>query len=188
MMVRLDIPWDRYALIAELAERLEGQSPQFGKTAMQKMIYLLQEVFHINCGYSFDLYTYGPFAPQVLQDVDVVEHIGGVVVHPVRSRLGGYEIRPGERVDSLRKKALEFIDRQDVKRAITALVDEFGHLSAKDLELRSTIVYVQRDLMRLSKLPSADELVDTVKRIKPKFAEVDIRAAFEELRARHYLE
>jgi uncharacterized protein YwgA len=187
MIVRLNIPWHRYALIAELSRRLQGRSPQFGKTAVQKMIYLLQEVFRVNCGYNFDLYTYGPFAAQILQDVDVAESIGGVSVHPVGSRSGGYEIRPGERLDSLRQKASEFLDRTDVQKAIVALIDEFGHLSAKELELRSTIVYVQRDLARQAEPPSPDEVINIVKRIKPKFADVEIRAAFGELRQKSYV-
>lgn len=188
MKVSLEIPWQRYALIAELAKRLEGRCPQFGKTALQKMVYLLQEVYHIDCGYDFELYTYGPFASKLLQDLDLVEHIDGVTVHPVNSLMGGYVINPGEKFDVVRKKGLGFLDRQDVEKAISSLVDDFGDYSAKDLELRSTIIYVQRDFMRQGRRPSADEVNHIVKQVKPKFSDHEIRAAVDELKQKNYIE
>ena len=52
----------RQQLPLELAGRLEGQSPQFGKTAFMKMAYLLQELYGVPLGYRFSLYTYGPYS------------------------------------------------------------------------------------------------------------------------------
>ena len=45
MNTTVNIPWNRYALTAELAKRLDGLSPQFGKTALQKVVFFLQEVY-----------------------------------------------------------------------------------------------------------------------------------------------
>jgi uncharacterized protein YwgA len=188
MKVSLDIPWQRYALIAELAQRCEGKCPQFGKTVLQKMVYLLQEVFHIDCGYDFDIYAYGPFTPQLLQDLDLVEHTGAVKIHPVVSMTGGYEISPGGQAAALIEKGSDFLNKGEVKKAIETLVDEFGHFWAKDLELRSTIIFVQRDSQKQGKLLSADDIVEIVKQIKPKFTNAEIRDAVEELKAKKYLE
>ena len=40
-------PWERYGLIVELTGRIQNVSSQFGKTAMQKMVYLLQVVYEM---------------------------------------------------------------------------------------------------------------------------------------------
>jgi len=187
MTVSLDIPWQRYSLITKLAQCCEGKCPQFGKTALQKMVYLLQEVFHIDCGYDFELYAYGPFASQLLQDLDLVEHTGAVKIQPVKFRAGGYKIIPSSQADALIEKGMKFLSQKDVKKAIESLINEFGHLWAKDLELRATIIFVQRDYQRQEKYLSSDKLEDIIKQIKPKFPVTEIRAAIEELSAKQYL-
>ena len=58
----------RLSLPAVLARRLEGRSPQFGKTVLMKFAYLLQEIYGIPLGYRFSLYTYGPYSKEVLAD------------------------------------------------------------------------------------------------------------------------
>ena len=81
----------RQQLPLELAIRLEGTSPQFGKTAFMKMAYLLQELYEVPLGYRFSLYTYGPYSAEVLADLEYaklrkrveVEYWG---IHKVDSR------------------------------------------------------------------------------------------------------
>jgi len=188
MKVSLDIPWQRYALIAELTKQCQEKCPQFGKTVLQKMVYLLQEVFHIDCGYDFDIYAYGPFTPQLLQDLDLVEHIGAVKIYPVASMSGGYEIKPGDQAAHLIEKGSDFLQKYEVKKAIETLVDEFGCFRAKDLELRSTIIFVQRDFQKHGKPLSAAGLIEIVKQLKPKYTDLEIQEAIEELRKKRYLE
>lgn len=188
MKVSLDIPWQRYALIAELTRRCEGRCPQFGKTVLQKLMYLLQEIFHIECGYDFDIYAYGPFTSQLLHDLDIVEHAGAVKVRHVISMLGGYEIVPAEQADTLIEKGSEFLNREEVRRAIDILVNEFGHFSAKALELRSTIIYVHRESQRQDKSPTTNDIMNIVKQIKPKFTNEEIRNAIKDLKTKNYLE
>ena len=75
----------RRQLPLELARRLEGVSPQFGKTVFMKLAYLLQELYEVPLGYRFTLYTYGPYSPEVLADLEYarlrrqvsVEYLGG---------------------------------------------------------------------------------------------------------------
>jgi len=188
MNISLNIPWQRYALIAELAMRLNNKCPQFGKTVLQKMVYLFQEIFKIDCGYNFELYSYGPFNSQLLNDLDYVEHIGGVTVSHVDYRKGGFQINPGEKVDFFREKGKDFLNSPGVGEALTRLVDEFGGFGASDLELRSTIVYVERELRDQGSIPGVKMVTQVVKNIKPKFSEEDIRATIDELRSKNYFE
>ncbi len=183
-----NIPWKRYGLIAELAARLENKSPQFGKTSLQKMVYLLQEVFGVDCGYAFEFYTYGPFTSQLLQDLDLVEHMGGVSVRPVLSNNWGYEIHPGEKSELIRKKAADFLNAPGVSGGISTLVGEFGNYWAKDLELRSTVVYVERDFKRRDERSSTRETIRVVKQLKPKFSNDEIHEVVDELKSKKYIE
>ena len=179
--MKVNIPWNRYALIAELADRLQDRSPQFGKTVLQKMVYLLQELYGVDCGYRFDLYMYGPFSAELLQDLDLVESVGGVSVVPVISGMGGYQIRPGARNQALREKAKDFLLSEKISDALNKLVEEFGGYWAKDLELRSTILYVARDLKRSSGAVSQADLARIVKEIKPKFQDAEVQQAINEM-------
>lgn len=184
MNVELGIPWKRYALIAELVSRLEKISPQLGKTALQKLVYLLQEIYGIEAGYDFELYTYGPYTSRLLQDLDQVEALEGVKVSLVASALGGYSISPGEKNKELRKKADKFLSSEKVKAGIDRLIKEFGNLWAKDLELRSTIVYAVRNN---SVLYEYNELAELVHEIKPKFSKAEIESVVNELKSRDYI-
>jgi len=47
MRLALDIPWYRYALIVALAEKMQGKGYWFGKTALQKLVYLLGAIYKV---------------------------------------------------------------------------------------------------------------------------------------------
>jgi len=186
-MDSLPIPWNRYGIIAELACRLKGASPQFGKTALQKSVYLLQALYGVDCGYDFSLYAYGPFCSDLLGDLDTTGTLGGVQVHALGWGLDGYQIEPGPRSDAIREKAKAFLGDATVQDALARLREDFGHFLAKDLELRSTIVYADRDLGRNGDQPSRDELARTVQQIKPRFSPKSIDAAIAELEGKGFL-
>ncbi len=182
----IDIPWNRYALIAELADRFKNACPQFGKTALQKMVYLLQELYGVKGSYGFSLYTYGPFSSQLLQDLDFVDTAKGVDVCAV-SGTRGYLILPGEQNRAIREKAKDFLSKPEVQKALDTLVADFGGYWAKDLELRSTIVYVDRDANRTGKPLTRDELVQMVSEIKSHFSKEEICQAVAELEFKGYI-
>lgn len=179
MKTDFEIPYDRYALIAELAQR----SSSLGRTALQKKIYLLQALFDMKLGYDFSLYTYGPFTSEILSDLDAAEAIGAVRVNNVASGYGGYEIKPGEESSRVASKAKSFLDENRIK--LDQLFNEFGDYNAKDLELRATIVFVDKDLKILGHPP--DEVLDTVREIKPGFSIEQIKKAATELAQKDYI-
>lgn len=178
----LTIPWLRYALIPELAEKLNEVSTQFGKTALQKVVFLLQEVYGLDCGYDFTLYSYGPFDSQLLGDLDLVESWGCVKVESVKSSMGGFRIVPTEEAKKIRDKAKSFLDAETTHAAIEALIRDYGGKSARELELRATLIYVDKDWKQRSfNFPSRNELYKTVHEIKPKFSDTDMNTAIDEL-------
>lgn len=187
MDITFSIPWKRYALIAELAKRLDGVNPQFGKTALQKLVFFLQEIYGINCGYEFELYSYGPFDSQLLGDLDLVEHWGAVAVTRVNNSFGGYHIRPMKNVDSIRNRAKEFLGDTKTKKAIKDLVSTYGAMTARDLELRATTVYVSLSLRDKSESCSKEEICALVSQIKPKFDKLEIENVILELSKRNHI-
>lgn len=72
--------WDQYSLMAELALKLEGVSPQFGKTVLQKLVYILQAIFRVPCGYGYILYNYGPYSEELADDLSFFASMDGVRV------------------------------------------------------------------------------------------------------------
>jgi len=188
MKFTIDIPWKRYALIAELAKRLDAVSPQFGKTALQKLVFFLQEVYGVDCGYDFELYSYGPFDSQLLGDLDLVEHWGCVSIESVNAMFGGYRIRPTDKVDAVRSKATDFLDDEHTKAALNNLVEAYGSMTARDLELQATTVYVERNLRAKGKPIKKKEVCRIVSQIKPKFTSMEIENALLELSERKHIQ
>lgn len=178
------ISWENYGLIAELAHRLKNKRLQFSKTALQKLIFLLQELFGINCGYRFDFYIYGPYCSDIEIDLSLVESWGGINIYPVASYYGGYNISPGKNNKAVRDMAKPFLTDHKKKNALDNLIKEFGGLSAKELELISTIVYVAKTEKDISK----EKLLDIVKSLKPSFSEIEILDAITSLQNKKFLQ
>jgi uncharacterized protein len=181
----IEFSWKRYALIAELAKRLNNKCPQFGKTALQKLVFFLQEVYGVDCGYDFQLYSYGPYDAQLLADLDLVEAWGYVSIRQINA---GFEIRPTKKVDLLRNKASDFLKDPKTAKSLKSLVSNYGNMSARELELRATTVYVEQDFRDKREIPSARQLLDIVGSIKPKFSTQDIEKAIDELKKRAHIQ
>ncbi len=174
------VPWNRYALVTELVEQAHDVSPQLGKTAVQKLMYLLDELYRVDTGYEFGLYTYGPFDSKLLSDLDYLEALGGVEVEPVEGPFGmGYAISPAPRSKAIGDKGRAHLDANRDK--LSTLVTEFAHRTATELELLSTLVYVHRALGQGGSVPRG-ELVELVRAIKPKFTTASIDHGICELR------
>ncbi|MCW5980998.1 MAG: hypothetical protein KIT09_23150 [Bryobacteraceae bacterium] len=149
-----------------------------GKTALQKMIFLLQRAFRFDFDYGFTLYTYGPFCVDVARDLDIVRGFGGAEIAYDANR-GGYELRPGPAVDELRTRGSGILPA--ISGALDQLVADYGRATAKELELRSTIVFLARQDQ------NKEALVKLVRQVKPHFSDAQIEAARRELEERGYL-
>ena len=44
--------------------------PGMGKTAVMKAMFMLQQVKGISLGCDFSIYTYGPYAAEIMEDID----------------------------------------------------------------------------------------------------------------------
>jgi uncharacterized protein YwgA len=180
------ISWPKYAIIAALAEKLNKAKNAPGRTAMQKFIYLLQEVYNVNCGYDFEFYTYGPFSSEIMSNIDTVRAFGAISVSGEMYNSGayGYSITPGPNIDKLKNKASEFLTNNQI--VITRMIQDFGKCKAEDLELYATIVWVDRDL-KSSNLSDENKIKEVVKELKPKFENTTITSYMDILKIKRYI-
>jgi len=183
--VKLNIPWHQYATIVYLTEQLQEKRQRFGKTALQKLIFLLQTVFKVPVGYQFTLYTHGPFCSELMDDLDYVNYIDGVSVS-IDPDCSGYVISPASKAVLIKEKANDFLTTY--RPQIEKLLAEFGSMRVKDLELRSTIIFVDRDAVNSGREISRNDFIQEIKSIKPHFSYGEIQKAITELEARSYIE
>jgi hypothetical protein len=145
-----------------------------------KYMYFLQTVRGMPLGYNFTMHSYGPFDSDVLADLSSGEVLNVVDVSPVEFVGGyGYRITPGLRAEFAKGNAGRFL--LDHKDDIDWLFSVFGRLNSAELELTSTIVYVDREFAKKKELVSIPQIAERVSEIKPHFARDQIRGFVEEL-------
>jgi uncharacterized protein len=168
--------WRRLGVIIRMIEKSPGR--MLGRTAIVKLLYLLQEVRKVPLGYDFRLYTYGPFDSDVLYDLGSGESLQALDVKTVIYPSGyGYQVRPGTEANTVKEAVVAWLDSR--QSDIEWTVDKFAGRSAKELELVATIAYVDRELAKQAKPYGLDELARRVREVKPSFdhAYVDDKCA-----------
>src|SRR5260370_21838815 len=157
---------DRIALIADLGARAPTKP---GRTALMKCMYFLKVLKQVPLPYNFGLYTYGPFDSNVLDDIQYAEALGAVestlVEYPKATR---YEYQRGPKLEEVEKQASEFLHRH--KKSVDWVLSEFGDRSAIDLEMASTLVYVDRAISEKKARATIADLARKVHEVKPHLA------------------
>ena len=160
----------------ELARRLQGQSPQFGKTVFMKLAYLLQELYEVPLGYRFSLYTYGPYSAEVLADLEYAKLRNQVEVEYLGEQ-GGFCITPSEKAIGSAKQEGPI---DDYGNKLNELVEYFGKFNARDLELRTTSIFLWKRI-RPTNQGDVGSLVEAVRHLKPHFDKNTIKSAVDKL-------
>jgi len=141
-----------------------------------KLCFFLQESCKVPLGYSFSLYSYGPFDSDVLSDIGTAVRLNvlkeGIVYY---SSGMGYEYQPGSDKESLRAIASDFLSENASK--IRWAVDTFGNKNAGELELLSTTFFVAK----YQNPADIEGLIDQVALIKPHFSHDQIQNGVDEL-------
>lgn len=153
----------RFATMAELAKAVrEG----IGRTALMKCIYFLQEVYRVPLGYRFGLYTYGPYDAQVLEDVKLA-HARGLLESTVKAYHHGYGylIKPRGQAGAVAPGRGDPL--ADYREALDTVCREFAGRSAVDLEMTSTLVFIDRELQRIKAKFDLKDLCNRVNKVKP---------------------
>jgi uncharacterized protein YwgA len=157
--------------------------PDLGKTKIMKILYMLQQVKNVDLGYEFDIYTYGPYAPEVLESVDEL-----IEKELVTSKMYRYNNYVGYKLNLTEKgkQALTEINQEDSSSLHDILSFTEG-CSAKDLELYSTIIFVSSFYSRCKGKFSAIDVKNKVQEIKPHFDIGEISESYESLVKENYV-
>jgi uncharacterized protein YwgA len=175
---------DKIAFIAALVEKAPRQT--LGRTALMKLAYFLQVLKNVPLGYDFGLHTYGPFDTDVLDDLSYAQVFGAVTEKTILQRDGyRYEIRPGKRCMKAQKTSRDWLDQHGT--ALDWVLQEFGSLNAPDLELYSTIVFVDRENATQAKSVSLEHLAEQVRNVKPRFTHSQVLHKCREADAKGFL-
>ena len=173
---------NRIAVLARLVECTPGSN--VGRTAIMKLAYFLTALRGVPLGYRFTLYSYGPFDSAVLHDVDFASTLGALSTQPVRYPNGyGYSIQPGEAIEEVKALAHDFLQAHEAD--IEWVAQEFGNLTAAELELASTIIYMNQE--PFGSPIDQEELARRVHDVKPHFSEVRILSRIGDLRTKELL-
>ena len=167
---------DRLAALVMLAEK----SPRLGRTAFMKLCYFLQTLRGVPLGYRFRLYSYGPFDSSVLSDLATVEDLGGLHSDVVFYPSGyGYEFMASEKSAAIQAPSAAFLNHWEAD--IDWVIQQFAKLGSADLELLSTIIYVDREFKGARQKLTLDGIVQRVHEVKPHFSESSIREKADDL-------
>jgi uncharacterized protein len=158
----------RLGLFPVLAE--QGPPGHIGRTALMKYLYFLQTIRGVPLGYSFSMYSYGPFDSEVLADLSTAEVLGIVEVTPIEFPGGyGYRIKPGPQAEPAKRAASQFLTQY--RDDVNWLFSVFGGFNNAELELTSTIVYVDREFTEQKQGGSTSKITERVLEIKPRFTQ-----------------
>ncbi|MHB1036179.1 MAG: hypothetical protein ACYC35_18020 [Pirellulales bacterium] len=163
--------WRKWGVIVRLVE----QAPQekLGRTAIVKLLYLLQEVKGVPLGYDFRLYTYGPFDSEVLNDLETAQSFQALQIKTVFYPTGyGYDVRSGSKAAAVKARVAEWLASHESELAWAG--ENFASRSASELEIIATIVYVAREFARRSNPCGRVDLARCVRELKPRFSEDDV--------------
>jgi hypothetical protein len=174
----------RLALLPVLAERVPAG--HIGRTALMKYMYFLQTIRGLPLGYSFSMYSYGPFDSNVLADLGSAEVLNIVDVSPVEFAGGyGYRITPGPKADAAKRNAVQFLS--DHGKDLDWVLSVFGKFNSGELELASTIVYVDREFAKTNHHASIAEITSRANEVKPLFTYEQVHGFVEDLRRQDVL-
>jgi uncharacterized protein len=174
----------RLAALVSLVSGAPGQT--LGRTAVVKLLYFLQELKGVSLGYDFRLHTYGPFDPDVLDDLNTGKSLQALTEKTVTYSAGyGYEIKVGPKSDRIKLLANEWLKaNQD---ALSSVAADFGPWSAAELELGSTVVFVDREFQSQQKSTRFEEIASRVRNIKPHFSEAAVLDRVKQFHAKGWL-
>ena len=145
-----------------------------GKTKIQKLIYLAQEVFGLPLKYAVQMYHYGPYSFDLEDDLSRMRLYGILSIDQDNSGYG-YHVSPI--LSDLPDDFGTPLTGED-KKALDNAIQHFGKLNAQDLELRATIHFVAKIIGN----GKNEDVVNNVRTLKPKFSVDKIRVVYEQLR------
>lgn len=164
----------RYATVALVVQEMNDRQQPLTKTALQKLVYILQQWKRVPVGYTYRMYRHGPWSGMLERDLEILAQMGIIEAVPIGTR--AVHIRPGPDCRQMAER------RKDLPGAeVNTVIDRFGSLSARDLELRTSAIYAARELEMKGQAPDMDSVQERLQELKPSFHPKEARFALEQL-------
>jgi uncharacterized protein YwgA len=174
----------RLQILARLT--VQAHEQKLGRTQVMKLCYFLQEIKGVDLGYDFRLFTYGPYDSEVLSDLATAYSQDILNEQTIFYARGyGYKITPTDQALQLSQSLVQ--TASDTANKVDEIVREFASFSASELELQSTVVFVDREYHRDGQLPSIETISKRVHAVKPHFSEETIRTRIESMKEKGYM-
>lgn len=164
----------RHMLIAKISKEMENKGLILSKMSLHGLIYLLSELFSVSSGYKFELFTYGPYSVELTSDLDYLSSLKVIDIEYINNdSYIGSKITPGPVSGEILEVEEKFL-KESVDK-IKRIVKLFGSNTARELETKSTIVYLRKKGIDKS------DVVEKVKEIKPYLKEEEIYKGLSDL-------
>lgn len=153
-------------MVIQEASKIAKQKDKYvGRTALQKILYFLK-VLDVKISYRFEIYHYGPFCSEILNDVDIL--MADEVIKDISSTPDKYSnYEPSINADELLAKHK---DIEDVRAKVRLLVNALIPCTPEQLELLATLDYLYRWFKASGGSgPYKEMIVNELLRIKDKF-------------------
>ncbi len=176
----------KFGLISFVFKELNKSRLYYGKIVIQKILYFLQETENVNLNYRFTFYHYGPYSEELARDIQLME-LNGLINSSVDPKGMGYSIHLNEIVaQKYIEQSQQVIDRNSNK--ITRILSDFGRFKPLFLELYTTIHFVYQDFKAVNVNGNIKKnVVNVVKKMKPKFTLAQISDSYDKLLKLEYL-
>jgi len=160
----------------DVMHELATKKPGLGKTAMMKYLFLLQQIYKMPLDYDFEIYTFGPYSTEVMEDIDFAECQNIISMKTASYSPGhvGYSIY-AEDFQADKSFSTSF------EKEINELLKLFGKKNAKELELSTTTVYLYHNSKMNDWDCSKEAIAHDVHEIKPHFSLKTIKAEYDSL-------
>ena len=155
---------ERLQVLTGIAQRVPG----IGKTAMMKCAFFLQTIHKVPLNYQFEIYTYGPYSSEVMEELDYARQLGMLDIRWTNYPTGihGYSISSKQNFQT------------DYDTHLDDVTSVFGSKTAKELELLSTILFVERSYNNNKWKTDKESICAEVQEIKPRFSLEEIDAGY----------
>ena len=165
----------RLAILHKVISELDD----VGKTQMQKLAYFLQEAFNVPTKYHFKMHHYGPYSDELDTDMARLRITGYI---DIQRDPQGYGFHITSRDDNPPEEWEGLIE--DYDESIDYVIRAFGNRKPAELELAATIHFVNN----LAPGASKEDVLKTVKALKPRFVEPYIQSHYSKLEKEGLLE
>lgn len=168
------------AMVIQEAHQIAKQQRGFvGRTAVQKIMYFLKAI-GIPMDYSFDIYHYGPFADEILRDMEWLQ-ADGVITDQSQKPDVYSDYAPAQMIQELLDRHSDSLEplRGKVRNLVQVLIP----LRPERLELLATLDYIYRqERASRARGPWKDSVVERLLQLKGnKFPEKEVEKTYDQM-------